>query len=338
MKSFLMTLASMLHNLATLRVLVMPSKQSKTWVIGQKQGQGFVDEYLKLIANGVSTKDLGAPRLVMIVTSSGFLKPWFSKIASIVVVNLEHTLVLPGGRDSSGAVSGQVPSIHDESEKYLVRLPQHSAVFQMANAIVDYSKPNISNVLLSSLSAVYQEKVVYIAPLLRTRSYMNRSNRDVSTVYTIMGATKDRDSDRRMQILDQITGRCGIAFQNITDLSSSADMRLESMGILLNLHQTDHHHTLEELRILPALLSGVLVVSEPSPLVERVPYGKFVKFAELDRMPDVLLGLVENFETEWDSTFGDGCFVDTVSALHDSNSRSFDLIGKQLRLRRNNGR
>ena len=44
-------------------------------------------------------------------------------------------------------------------------------------------------------------------------------------------------------------------------------------AILVNVHQTEEHHTLEEFRILPALLRGMVIISEVSPLIEYVPYS-----------------------------------------------------------------
>jgi hypothetical protein len=39
---------------------------------------------------------------------------------------------------------------------------------------------------------------------------------------------------------------------------------------MINMHQNDDYNTFEELRILPVLLSNVIVISEVSPLIERL--------------------------------------------------------------------
>ncbi len=58
-----------------------------------------------------------------------------------------------------------------------------------------------------------------------------------------------------------------------------------SKAILINVHQTSHHHTLEELRLLPALLRSMAIVSEETPLFKHVPYS------------DLSYGMDMNFRT-----------------------------------------
>ena len=50
----------------------------------------------------------------------------------------------------------------------------------------------------------------------------------------------------------------------VGNASTAASLRalLDSTQILINVHTTAHHHTLEEYRVLPALLRGCVVVSE----------------------------------------------------------------------------
>ena len=59
---------------------------------------------------------------------------------------------------------------------------------------------------------------------------------------------------------------------------------LDSTQILINVHTTAHHHTLEEYRVLPALLRGCVVVSEDVPLAREVPYADSIVFAPYERL------------------------------------------------------
>jgi hypothetical protein len=49
---------------------------------------------------------------------------------------------------------------------------------------------------------------------------------------------------------------------------------------LIKIHQHDDYNTCEELRILPALLSNVIVISEVSPLIEYIPYKDHIIWFE----------------------------------------------------------
>jgi hypothetical protein len=119
---------------------------------------------------------------------------------------------------------------------------------------------------------------------------------------------------------------------NLSGLVGDASTHMSRIGILVNLHQTEHHHTLEELRILPALLQGVLVVSEPSPLIDKVPYSKFVTFASIEEMPAVISRLMDNYEESWANTFTTGEFTKVVAELEESNKKAFKEIVQNLNL------
>jgi hypothetical protein len=73
--------------------------------------------------------------------------------------------------------------------------------------------------------------------------------------------------------------------------------------ILINIHQTEHHHTFEELRVLPALQCGVLVISERSPLNNLVPYNEFVIWSEYDKICDKVNEVVNNYDYFFDLIF-----------------------------------
>lgn len=289
----------------------------------------LVDKYLKFIAEGLAKAYRGrfAPTVMLTLNSSGsFYFKWFR----LLLVNLEHTLVLPGGRDSEGAASGRVASPRHKSEKYLVRLPLNRKMFEAANSIVEYSQSNIDNVLSSPLADVYSGKVVYIAPLLRKELHIKPNNRDISSVHTMMNLTGL--DDRRARISGELAVRSGLHIKNLIGLDSDIYSRLDRVGVMLNLHQTDHHHTLEELRILPALMSGVLVVSEPSPLVDSVPFGRFIRFSEVRDMPDLLINLMGNFAAEWDRTFIHGGFSKAVAEMESMNAKNFALLASRIQM------
>jgi hypothetical protein len=66
--------------------------------------------------------------------------------------------------------------------------------------------------------------------------------------------------------------------------------------ILINVHQTDHHHTFEELRVLPALSRGVLVVSEDVPLKDHIPYNEFIIWSTYEDLVDKVIEVEKNYD------------------------------------------
>ncbi len=64
----------------------------------------------------------------------------------------------------------------------------------------------------------------------------------------------------------------------------------------MNIHQIDHHITLEELRVLPALLTGILVVSENVPYKEEVPYNNHIVWFDYDNMKEVIEDVISNYD------------------------------------------
>jgi hypothetical protein len=65
---------------------------------------------------------------------------------------------------------------------------------------------------------------------------------------------------------------------------------------LVNIHQTDTHHTLEELRVLPALLTGIIVISEEVPYKESIPYSKHIIWSKYDDIPKKISSVLSKYK------------------------------------------
>ena len=276
------------------------------------------------ILNSLDSKNRG--KLSIFLLGQDFS---FDKRVRSVRINTEHTLVRENGRGSAGSPRGNIPVIGGNGEeKYLVRVSGGARGWSNTDQIIDYSVPNMINVHRSELAEVYSGKSHYIAPLLSPTMFNpSIEGRDLSKVFTFMSLTEG--GDRRSEVIDGLK-ELGVKVANIQGLVGDPSETMSRIGVLLNLHQTEHHHTLEELRILPALLQGVVVVSEPSPLTEQIPYSKFVKFASISEMPGVLSGLLANYEKHWNDTFAAGEFNKVMSDLGHSNKKAFAQLVQNL--------
>lgn len=298
--------------------------RSRITLITLRSPPSYVTEYYNYCVNGVlgEIENKSNSRLAVFLLNQSFQ---FYQKTKKLVINTEHTLVRKGGRDSSGSILGTIPVIGAaHRETYLVRIPGGTQNLSTADQIIEYSIPNTMNVLQSRINHLYFQKSHYIAPLL-SPIMLNESpqRRDLRKPFTLMSLPTS--GDRRSKILEELKGQ-GLDIVNIAGLVGDTSETMSRIGILINLHQTEHHHTLEELRILPALLQGVVIVSEPSPLTDQIPYSKFVKFASIAEMPGVISGLLDNYGKHWNDTFATGEFKQVVSDLGKSNNKAFRHI------------
>jgi len=115
--------------------------------------------------------------------------------------------------------------------------------------------------------------------------------------------------------------QAGCDVQNVTGKYSPQEIS-ELYGhirILINIHQTEAHHTFEELRVLPALLCGAIVISEDSPLRETVPYSKFILWSDMEHIVPFVREVEKNYDKYFDALFSSSDFEQVVEQMHARN-------------------
>ena len=163
-------------------------------------------------------------------------------------VQFEHLLVLPGGRDARATTTtGFAP--------YIVRTPA-SAAHAAAELVVEYSRPNIEHLRRSGASV---DRAVYVPPTpVAVRAGRRLWAAAIRFLVTFAGHS--RAAPRRLAA--QLSAR-GLDVVAVGNASTTASLRalLDSTQILINVHTTVDHHTLEEYRVLPAAAQASVVVS-----------------------------------------------------------------------------
>jgi hypothetical protein len=86
-----------------------------------------------------------------------------------------------------------------------------------------------------------------------------------------------------------------IPVQNINNIFNGIEFIYKKIKILINIKQTDHHDTLEELRVLPAIRCGVIVISESVPLQKECRYSDFVVWGKLEELPNIVRDVLSNY-------------------------------------------
>ena len=231
----------------------------------------------------------------------------------------EHTLVKPGGRDSDGAVVGQVPFVDgtsvDGDGRYLARLADRARL-EACDAIIDYSRPNLENLRRAGGFDAYLAKTIAIAPLLHEADVAEGTRRrHAITLFA------DVAQPRRRAFL-AAAKQAGLPLANIRGVYDGERLRAlyRDVRVLVNVHQTGEHHTFEELRVLPALLCGVVVVSEDVPLRETIPYHEFVVWSRHGDLIETTREVLADYAAKRQEIFGDGRFAATVARLHEENA------------------
>jgi hypothetical protein len=233
-----------------------------------------------------------------------------------VGINFEHTLVRSGGRDIEGAPLGIVSSLGPQRERYHVRLV-NKEFLSVCDVVIDYSMPNIFHVRSSRHYPHIAEHHVYIAPCLYPIVW-TRTKRKIDVLTTFL----DTEQSRRKKLLQDANG----LITNVSDCFAKDEIcRLyQSAKVMINIHQTPDHHTFEELRALPALENGVLVIAEESPLKDLVPYHSMVIWAPYDQILEVARDAVLHYDSVWAQTFTPKNRV-LLESLHSQNESSLRL-------------
>lgn len=234
--------------------------------------------------------------------------------------NYEHTLVKTGGRDTKNAIIGNIKD--EDNRSYLVRIENFDEL-NKADIIIDYSIPNIYNIRESRLFNDFSKKMIYVSSSLYDTLCNNKSNRNIQCLTTFI----DTNQPRRKELLKEIE-RKEIMHTNINHCFDKDELRkiYENTKILINIHQTEHHQTFEELRVLPALQSGVVVICENSPLSELVPYHEYIIWSHYDNILDKAKEVLFNYDYYYDLIFA----KNTTYKLHEMNNNNYNTLYKSI--------
>jgi hypothetical protein len=208
----------------------------------------------------------------------------------IINLNWEHTLVKINGRDTNNAPVGNI-ICNDDNTNYLVRIDRYNKL-NNADIIIDYSIPNIVNVLKSNLFHEFSKKHIYISSSIH-ELYFLKENRDITTLTTFINIHEER----RYKLLENIKN-LNIPHLNVNNCFEKLQLQnlYKNTKILINIHQTHHHHTFEELRVLPAIECGVIVICENSPLSHLIPYHNYIIWSSYDDILNKVNEVINNYD------------------------------------------
>jgi hypothetical protein len=231
-------------------------------------------------------------------------------------IQFEHTLVKDGGRSVNEKIYG---NIKNENGFYLVRIDNFN-YYNTLDYIIEYSLPNIENIKSCGMYDDFLSKTLYVAPTLYEPNFKGNKT-DIITLFDSTGNT------RRKNILNQLK-ELEIDNKEINNCFSHECLLeiYKKTKIMVNVHQTDHHHTFEELRVLPALLNGVIVVSENVPLKEKIPYNEFIIWCDYNEISNKTLEVKNNYGEYYNKLFTNSKLETILNSIRTKNLESFNII------------
>lgn len=209
----------------------------------------------------------------------------------------EHTLVINGGRSINQLIYG---GVNYKNNNYLIRI-QNFDYLKNLDFIIEYSLSNIENIKTNKYFNDYLKKNIHIFPCLYDINFISQKRNDVLFLFD------PKNNLRRKNILN-ICDDNNLKYKNVFNIFDKSDLFsvYQNTKIMVNIHQTDHHHTFEELRILPALMSGVVIISEDVPLKETIPYHEYIIWADYSNIYEVIKYVNENYVKIYDKIFNSG--------------------------------
>lgn len=226
-------------------------------------------------------------------------------------IQSEHTLVKIGGRSVDRIVYGNTDLLGEDG-KYLIRIPNFE-YYAGLDGTIEYSLPNIENIKTNPEFADYLDTAAYIAPVI----YDGISDFKVKPRMSTISMFSSNPSDRRSEFINRTKARNIINIEGVFPKYKLREVYRNSR-IMVNVHQTDHHHTFEELRVLPALCHGVIIVSEKVPLKETIPYADSIVWSSYEDLDSIIRDVQDNYEWYYEQIFT-GELELTIKQLHKDN-------------------
>jgi hypothetical protein len=226
-----------------------------------------------------------------------------TKDNAIIYINYEHNLVHPSVQWYPH-LPGKIKFLNDSSENYQVRIENINSLIN-CKYYIEYSMPNIINIKSCDSLIHFYDKLIYIPALLceYNPTSISREIYDVITSFLILNP---EGRPRRKIIHDRLQNNFANKYYNIPSIFGQDlyDNYYKKSKILINLHQTDFHHTFEELRVLPALLNGLIVISEESPLKETIPYFEYIIWCKYEDIFEKSKEVLNKYEYYYEKIHG----------------------------------
>jgi len=212
----------------------------------------------------------------------------------------EHSLMKYGAGFSG---NWEITNLIDSSQIYYIRLPCKKESINKYDYFFSYSVPNILNIQKSQeISEDIKKKFLYLPPTCGFNLEIDHAPRpiDVLTNFTkrYLNQFGTRSNSDRIRFLKELKINKTIKHKALDNCFNKECLykNYKNSKILINMRQTVAHDCFEEIRCLPALLSGCLVVSEDCVLKESIPYNKYIIWCKKGKALETTNEVLSNYK------------------------------------------
>lgn len=233
----------------------------------------------------------------------------------IVYINEEHTLISKGAwMYNDYNTYTKILNTADDYYKIVIQNPE---LIKKSDIIINYSAVNHMNFKISMDFKDVFKKMTLVHPLIYPYYNGSRDNRNIHCLTTFL--FPDR-TQKRIDFLNTLRVN-GINHVNVNTCETTGDFIRLYMNtqILINIHQTYDFHTVEELRILPALMCGVIVICEEGPLKEYIPYQNYIVWTTQENMIRTIRHVEANYEDFYNKFFSESRLSNLLEIMAESN-------------------
>lgn len=294
--------------------MIITEAVHKSNLLYDKDQRSYPEDYFFYCLELIRTKLKNTDKQANIIIGD-IPQPEINNLKNIrVAIQVEHTLVLEEA--NIGKVSSSTKGTIKTSKGNFYWVNIFEDYLNQYDIIIDYSIPNILNIKSCERYNEISKKLINISPVIY--DYNAEKNTKSQTLVFHNG------SERRNKLL--INAKNFEYFQKFAYSKQDILNLFDSSRIILNIHQTDFHHTLEEFRVLPALLRGVIVVSECVPLAEKIPYSEYIIWAEYENLIETVKKVQQNYGYYFDKIFGSESLKNIIEETKQKNLTNLDFL------------
>jgi hypothetical protein len=152
--------------------------------------------------------------------------------------------------------------------------------------IIEASSTNFESCKLHVNDDIFLKKLIYIPSLIYDFPKLGTNSERIKDVVSCHHGNERRDIINKKYNIDSVGT---YDFEQIRKI-------YQNYKILINVHQTHNLSSMEDLRIWPALMNGILIVSEVGPLVEKTSYYNHIIWTKYDSIIDTVTNVLSDYD------------------------------------------
>lgn len=239
-------------------------------------------------------------------------------------VNFEDISLKKNGRTAPvncPIINENIIDNDNDNNDNLVRIDNFDNLKKM-DYVFDYSISNIYNISQCNMYNDFSKKCIYISPYIFDSNKIDFNNIRKNDVIT----TFSNINKHRIRELYDVLNHADLKWINYDNCFETNELKNLYLNtkIIININQTDHHHSFEELSILPALQCGVIVISEESHLQYILPYKEMIIWCKYNDIVDMTKSILANYDFYYNKIFIEKGHI--LNTLHQKNIENISKI------------